>query len=282
MLSFVSAMRPQRWAKNSVIFLPALLSGNFADPYLSDAILVFLAFCLASSAGYVINDLLDAAADREHPRKRRRAIASGALSAPLAMALAAILALAFAFVAFSQATAVLALSGAYLGLSVAYSAFLKRIPLVDGASTSIGFVLRFLAGGPAIGIALNPWIFSALFLISMGMALSKRRGEFVASGKQSSARPALNSMNRSLLDVLVSVFMGAGLALYAAWAAGHPNIAMIFTLPFFSVALARLVWISYATGDGHDVNSALIRDWPMWASSALWIVSAILFAGAPA
>lgn len=275
MLAYLQLLRPHQWIKNIVVFVPALLSGVLSE-FLSSALISFFAFCLVSSAAYVVNDIFDASADREHPRKRRRPIASGKVSPLVAWILAGALAIAGLAAAPTVSSAVIL--GIYLAINIAYSFWLKHIPIVDGVSISLGFVLRLLAGGPAIGLALNPWIFSSFFFVALGMAMVKRRVELVALGKATSARPSLQSMNRSLLDVLVGIFMAAGLTLYAAWAALHPNIAMVFSLPVLSVGFARFMWLAYALGDGEDFSRTLLTDLWIMIAGALWLGSLFLFA----
>lgn len=187
------ALRPHQWAKNLLVFVPlALTPQRLGDPALQLAALVaFAAFSLAASAGYVVNDLLDLEADRAHPDKRRRPFASGGLSLPAGLAMAAGLSAAAFGLALSRTPPSFALVLAtYMALTLAYSAFLKRLLLVDVLLLAGLYTLRVIGGAAAVSITLTPWLLAFSLFIFLSLAFAKRYSELVlmASLREEGAR----------------------------------------------------------------------------------------------
>ena len=147
----LEAMRPKQWIKNLIVFAPVAFAQKLNDPrMIAAAALAFVAFCLVSSGVYVVNDILDRDADRHHPEKKDRPIASGRLSVGAAWALAAVLLACAAGVAFYVSPTVLLIVGAYIALNFAYSYRLKRWVIIDAFCIAFGFILRMVAGGDTV------------------------------------------------------------------------------------------------------------------------------------
>jgi len=179
LLTVLKAIRVHQWVKNLLLFAPAILAHEFDGPELTEAVLGFIAFCLAASAGYVVNDLLDLEADRKHPSNSRRPIASGAIGIPTAILLAA------ACLAGGMVLSLLALSweftgilGLYLGLSLFYSARLKHLLVVDVLVLASLYSIRIIAGGIASAVSISGWLISFSVFFFLGLALLKRYVEF--------------------------------------------------------------------------------------------------------
>ena len=179
--ALVKQLRPHQWAKNALLFAPLLLAHELADPRrLFSVLIAFAGFCAVASAGYVINDLLDAEADRRHATKRNRPIASGALPIPVALAsVAGLLAPAFLLSALLLPAASTGMLAAYLVLTLAYSLYLKRQLLLDVLVLAGLYTHRVLAGGVAAEVPVSPWLlaFSSFFFLSL--ALVKRYVELL-------------------------------------------------------------------------------------------------------
>ena len=180
---YVKLLRPAQWVKNIFVWLPLFFSGNvLQDTYFESTLWAFVAFCLLSSAIYCFNDIMDVAADREHPVKRRRPLASGQMSRGAAVTemlllLAAVMAIAVRqFASIPAAWIILAV---YLALNLGYSLGLKRIPIVDVFIIALGFVLRLAMGGVVCGIWLSPWIVCLTFLLTLTLAFAKRRDDLL-------------------------------------------------------------------------------------------------------
>jgi 4-hydroxybenzoate polyprenyltransferase len=176
--TFIKAIRVHQWAKNALIFLPMLLAHHLRAPVVFAAAIAFICFSLCASATYIVNDLLDIEADRQHPRKRKRAFASGNLSAGLGMAIAAV------FLAVSFAGAVIFLPRGFLGwlifylvTTLAYSLALKRIVILDVVILSALYTLRMLAGAAATHTFISPWLAAFAIFIFLSLAMVKRFSE---------------------------------------------------------------------------------------------------------
>ncbi len=180
----IQLCRPKQWVKNLFVLLPLFFSGNmFNTPLLAESLVAMLSFCLASSAIYCLNDLMDVESDRLHPRKRFRPVASGAISKPTCLIMMALLltmaeAMLLLLPHDRSVLSIIVLT-AYIILNLAYCLKLKRIALIDVVIISLGFVLRVAIGGTATGIYISHWIIMMTFLLALFLSLSKRRDDIV-------------------------------------------------------------------------------------------------------
>lgn len=268
----IKLLRIHQWVKNLFTLAPAFLAGVVLTPSIQAALWVFAAFCLASSTVYILNDIVDAEADRAHPKKRKRPIASGAVTPAEGWGMLAGLGSFATLCALQASLAAVFFTLGYIALNIAYSFWIKRIPIMDGISISTGFTLRMLAGGPAIAIALSPWVMCSAFFAAFAMALVKRRIELVSLGGATPTRASLQSMSPQLLDTLISTFLAAALALYCAWAVTSPKTLLLFSLMPMSAGIARFLWLAYQNNDGEDFSKTILNDWPMLGSAAVWIL----------
>lgn len=208
-------MRPEHWVKNLFLFVPAFFAARLAEPVvLGRTVLAFAAFSLTASAVYVLNDLADAAHDRQHPLKCRRPVASGAVGRWPAMLLMAALLLSGSALAFALGREVLLVCWLYFGLNIFYSFFLKHIAIVDIALIGLGFLLRVSAGGAAAGVAVSQWLIVLTFLLALILALAKRRGEFVLEMGGGTSRRSLEGYNLPFLDASMVVCSTVAIVAY--------------------------------------------------------------------
>ena len=211
----IKLARPQQWLKNGFIFLPLFFSGQLSN--LSNwcaAIIAFVAFCFASSSIYSFNDLLDAEADREHPQKKSRPIASGKIDTKTAYALMlALLCLSVATIvlfAREKCVPLLLTIGAYYLINIAYCVKLKHFAIIDALIIAVGFVLRVVVGGIATSIVVSHWIVLMTFLLALFLAFAKRRDDVVIFQKtgitvrKNTARYNLNFINQ-VLGIIAAV-----------------------------------------------------------------------------
>jgi 4-hydroxybenzoate polyprenyltransferase len=191
MRSLLAALRVRQWVKNLLVFVPVMLDHQlFNLPLVLRAGAAFGAFCLAASGGYILNDLLDLEADRRHPDKRRRPFAAGELSRGLGRALVPLLYGAALLLAFLIPTwRFLALLLLYVMLTTAYSAYLKRIAVLDVLLLAWLYTLRVLAGVAATGVPLSPWLLAFSMFLFLSLAFLKRYGE--VGGLEGSAEEAV-------------------------------------------------------------------------------------------
>ncbi len=241
--SLVAAMRPLQYAKNLIVFAPALFGERFDGRTALLSAAAFLCFCAVSSAVYLVNDSIDAPADRAHPVKRSRPIASGLVPVRVALTAAAVLAAAGLAAGFAVRAELALALGAYLVLQAAYNLRLKHEPILDVMCVAAGFVLRALGGGAATGIVLSGWFLLCVALLALYLAIEKRRSELSASG--STARPALRAYTLPWLSRMESVVAATALMSYSLWAAQRTaDHTMLATVPIVAYVLFRYQMIS--------------------------------------
>ncbi|MEI2679556.1 MAG: decaprenyl-phosphate phosphoribosyltransferase [Burkholderiaceae bacterium] len=270
----LALMRPHQWLKNVFVFAGLVFSQSWHDTGRVTLVLsAFGVFCLFSSAVYIVNDWRDRASDALHPTKRLRPLASGAVGPGAAFALAALLAAGGVVLANGNRT-LLGLIALYVASNVAYSWWLKRVPVVDVFSIALGFMLRLLAGTVGVGIPPSRWliltgIFAALFL-----GFSKRRAEtFQAAASQ---RSVLGHYPPALLDTFVSVTMTATLMTYSLFATSPESQAqhgerLVYTVPIVIFGMLRYAYQVHR-GRGEDVARDLLRDPWIVGALAAWLL----------
>ena len=289
--NLLRAMRPRQWAKNGIIYFALAFSINqrweFAQwreglELFAVTTAAFLLFCLAASATYLVNDLLDAPRDRLHPRKRNRPIAAGLLSARSASVAAAIMFAVGIGLSFLLEPRFGVTVLAYLALTLAYSAVLKRVPLVDVLALSSVYVLRAVAGAVVIDVPISTWLYAVTGLGAMMIVLGKRRVELVTAvdGGAEQQRAVLGAYSIRALNVLIGVSATGVLAAYVAYtltASGLPdNMAMALTVPIAAFGLYRYLRLLYRDGSaGETPEEMFLSDRPMQAATVLWLATAL-------
>lgn len=278
------AMRPVQWLKNGLVFAGLVFGGKlFMVPAVGHAVLAAIAFCLLSSGFYLMNDVRDMQADRLHPDKKMRAVASGALSPSLALAFGALLiVLAFAASAFlGRSFFVTAL--AYATLMTIYNLGLKDIVIVDVLAIAAGFVLRAVAGAVAVAVSISPWLLLCSMLLALLVGFGKRRYELVALEDAAGHRRNLDVYSRSLLDQAVAVTAAGTLVAYAIYtfdsdAAPHDH-RMMLTIPMVAYGVFRYLYLLYQRGQGGTPEAMLLADRSLLTAITLWSFSsaAILY-----
>lgn len=274
-------LRPHQYAKNLLVFAAPGAAGRLDEAgVVGRALLAFVLFCAVSSAGYVVNDLLDAEADRNHPIKRDRPIASGAVSPNNAAVLLGALLMFAIGLAAVLGWAFLGVLVGYGALSMTYSVGLKRIPWIELAAVSAGFVLRALAGGAATDTRISAWF---LVVVSAGALLiitGKRVGELVVLGSNTSSRRVLAGYRLSHLRIVAVVAAALAVGGYAAWAAAEAAnrvsgstgalLLRLTALPF-AAAIARYLILAWQ-GSGETPESLLLRDRLLVLAGVVWAV----------
>lgn len=267
-------MRPHQWLKNVFVLAGLLFSQTWQYPdVLSRVLLAFAAFCCVSSMVYILNDWHDRAADAQHPTKKNRPLASGAVPVPLGLALAAVLLFTGAWLA-SGSRALLLLLGVYVLLNVAYSWRLKQVPVVDVSIIASGFMLRLLAGTWAVGIPPSRWLLLTGIFVALFLGFSKRKAEsFHASANQ---RAVLALYPPALLDTFIAVTMTATLTTYALFTASPETQLqhgqnLLYTVPVVIFGVLRYTYQVHR-GHGEDVARDLLRDPWILAAGVCWLL----------
>ncbi len=279
-------LRPRQWIKNAFVLVGLVFGHAWRDPAMVTAvILATIGFCLASGAVYAFNDARDAERDREHPDKRERPVARGAVSPGEALLLSAVTATASLVLAAWTGWRAAAIVAAYLGLSAAYTVWLKHIPVLDVAAIAAGFMLRLLAGTLGVGIEPSNWLLACGFLLTLFLGFAKRRAEIGRLEEDAGRhRAVLADYSTGFLDkaiTLCAVGMVAAYAWYtlaAETALLHGTGSFALTLPWVLLGTARYLYRLRLRGGGGDPAEELLRD-PLlaaavagWAATVLWLI----------
>lgn len=269
-MSHLILLRPQQWLKNLLLFFPPFLSGALLNQGMfSRGIVPFIAFSLASSAAYVMNDMLDVEQDRKHPVKNLRPLASGAVAKPMAFLMAISLLAAAGILGSMVSIRFLMFMGIYLVVSVLYSVTLKDWPIIDIFCIAFGFVVRLYAGGEAFGVQISDWLFLTVFLLALFLSVGKRYSERLALGGDAGLhRRSLEEYPEGFLDSAMYLSGAAVLVTYALYVVSHPN--MVYTVPLCMFGLLRYLF-RIKSGHSGDPTGALLRDGPLLMTGVIWV-----------
>ena len=275
------ALRPRQWTKNGLIFVALAFTLNLQQPgLLLRSLIAFLAFCALSSAGYLLNDVVDVEADRQHPTKRHRPIAAGLVPVPLALTLGIALAVVGLAASFRLGLGLGILALSYLLLTAVYSTTLKHLVLLDIFGIAGGFVVRAAAGAVAIDVPISPWLYSATLLGALLIALGKRRTELQTLGVDAVGhRRNLESYSLEFIDQLILVISSAALMTYALYTFSAENLpkshSMMLTIPVVLYGLFRYLFLIREGNVGGAPEELLFRDRPLLFSVVVWAALAV-------
>jgi 4-hydroxybenzoate polyprenyltransferase len=272
----VVALRPRQWTKNLLLFAGIVFAAELGDPTKwLQASTAFVAYCAASSAAYLLNDVRDVESDRAHPVKRLRPIARGELAARGALVLAvALLVLAVALTA-ALGPVSLAFLAAFAALQAAYTLALKHVVLLDVLAIGGLFVLRAAAGAAAVDVRISPWLLLCTALLALFLALGKRRAELVLVGDESTpTRPALEGYTLALVDQLLAVVAAATVIAYSLYTfTARDSSALMVTIPFVLFGVFRYLLLLHRGSAGEEPETVLVRDVPILVCVAAWAVT---------
>jgi 4-hydroxybenzoate polyprenyltransferase len=281
-ISLIKTMRPKQWIKNVFVFAPLVFDKKLIElNYLARTIAGFILLCVISGAVYIINDLVDAEKDRQHPRKRNRPIASGQLGTGAAIAAAILIPLVTLPLGFLLVPLFGAILTLYLLIQIAYSFWLKNVVIIDVMLIAAGFLLRVAAGVPLVDAErFSPWLYVCMMLVSLLIGFGKRRHELVLLKENANAhRQSLEEYNLQLLDHAISIVTASTLLAYALYtfsAEGLPtNHAMMLTIPFVLYAVFRYLYLIHVKGIGGEPEEIILSDRPFQASILLWGLSVV-------
>ncbi len=277
---WIAAVRPLQWTKNFLLFAGLIFAERYGDATSwLQAVTIFVAYCAASSAAYLFNDVVDSERDRAHPIKASRPVAAGAISRRAALVAAGVLlcvALALS-VALGAASATL-LAG-FIALQAAYSLVLKHLVIIDVIAIAVLFVIRAAAGAVAVDVRLSPWLVLCSGLLALFLALAKRRAELAVSGPgRPTTRPALGHYSLAFLDQLIAVVTAATISAYSLYTfTATPSSAMMLTIIFVVFGLFRYLQLAHAPApSGEEPERTLATDVALLCTIALWAASAAL------
>lgn len=280
----LQSLRPAQWSKNLLVFAGLLFGRRLLEPAaILDAALAFAVFCDLSGLVYLVNDLADREADRQHPIKAQRPIASGALPVPVALSVALGLGAAGLALAYIVGPAFAGVAAAYLGLQVLYSFGLKHVVIIDVLTIAVGFVLRAVGGAVAVHVDISHWLLVCTILLALFIALAKRRHEIVLlSAGAASHRPILGEYSPYLLDQMIGVVTASTLISYIFYTISPETQAKFgtawlgFTIPFPLYGIFRYLYLVHQREGGGSPADLLLTDRPLLACVALWALTVAL------
>ena len=284
MLSLIVSLRPSQWTKNLIVFGPLLMALKLRDPAAAaHALAAFVIFCGLSGVVYLLNDVVDRDADRRHPIKKFRPIASGQVPVVTALTVAAVLAATTLAAAFWLRPLFGVLAVAYVGLQALYSGPLKHMVIIDVLTIAVGFVIRAVAGAVAIDVAVSPWLYVLTILLALFLVLSKRRHELVLLADQATDhRRSLEEYSPYLLDQMISVVTASTLVAYAIYTVSPETIERLgtnrlgLTLPFPLYGIFRYLYLVHQKAGGGSPSEMLLNDRPLLGCVALWAVTLVI------
>ena len=270
-------MRPRQWLKNGLLFIALVFDKQLTNwPALGRIALGFVVFCLLSSLIYIMNDLVDLEADRNHPQKRLRPLPSGQLAVSVARTAGIILTLIVFIPAalLSLKFAIVALL--YLLLNLAYSARLKHTPILDVMVLASFYVLRVGAGVSLIVVhRFSPWLYVFTTFLALYLGIGKRRAELaLLADEANSHRKVLEGYTLPLLDQFIIIVSSSAIITYSLYTFSAPNVpanhTMMLTIPFVIYGIFRYLYLVQVNHRGGEPEEVLLSDRPLQATILLW------------
>jgi 4-hydroxybenzoate polyprenyltransferase len=268
----VRLLRPRQWIKNGFVLAPLVFAGLFTDPAaVARSFAATLLFCLGSAAAYIVNDLHDIERDRAHPRKSKlRPLAAGLVTPRTALLILAALYAALA-VAWTKMPGVVQIIAAYLVLNLAYTTVLKHKPVVDIFVIAIGFVLRVVAGGVALGVPVSSWMFITTLCLALYLAAVKRRQELKHGAE---TREVLERYSVALVERYAEIAATGALVFYSMFVV-ESRPQLVVTIPLVLFGVFRYWYVVEARDEGESPTDALLTDLQLIATILLWIGACI-------
>ena len=281
--ALVAVLRPKQWIKNSVIFAALVFSHTLTDTSsLLRSVAAFALFCAISSAVYVLNDIMDLESDRAHPEKCRRPLAAGELPVGVAGALGLALALGGLVLSYQLSPPFAALAAVYLISNLLYSAWLKRVVIVDVMIISSGFVIRAVSGGVVIGVEVSAWLILCTVLLSLFLGFTKRRQELaLLEQRAADSRAILKEYSVAFLDQMISIVTAGTVVAYFLYTLAPETRAKLgtpylpLTIPFVLYGIFRYLYLVHQRRLGENPTGALYADLPLLLNVLLWGLTAV-------
>ena len=270
------ALRPRQWTKNLLLFAGIIFAAKLGDAVRwVEAIAAFVAYCAASSASYLVNDVNDREADRAHPVKRWRPIAAGEVSARAAVTLATLLFVGAFAIAIPLGLASVGLLAAFIALQLGYTMRLKHVVLIDVLLIAGLFVIRATAGAVAVDVKISPWLLLCTGLLALFLGYGKRRGELLlVEARQTPGRKVLDGYSLELIDQLIAIVAAASIVAYALYTfTARDSRALMITIPYVVYGVFRYLLLLHRQQAGEEPDQVLVSDVPILVTVAAWAVT---------
>lgn len=289
MKKYLKLLRVEQWVKNLFVFVPLFFSGNIKNfDLLSKSIFAFIIFSLAASVVYILNDYNDIEADRQHPEKRRRPLASGAISKPKALTiLAGLIILNLILIVSAQCFfhenlwKFEIIIATYFLMNLAYTFKLKHVPIIDIFIIATGFVLRVQAGGYITGIFISQWATLLTFVLALVLAIGKRRGELINAQVSGKTRKALDGYNVQFADIALSISVTLAIICYLMFTLSPEVQAKFHERVFYTVIFVVFAFLRYLQqtlvyNRTESPTKILYRDRYIQITLLLWVATFLI------
>jgi len=281
--AFIQALRPRQWTKNAFLFAALVFDRQLLNPSAFwRTVAGFALFCLLSGAVYLLNDIADREADRKHPKKRHRPIASRRLPVGTAWAGVVVLLIGTLVASWALSRPFFIVAASYFLINLAYSFYFKHIPLIDVFFIATGFVLRVEAGVTLIHVQrFSPWLYIVTTLLALFIGFGKRRAELtLLESGAGEHRRVLEGYTLPFLDQLIIITSATTIIAYSLYTFSAPNLpenhAMMLSVPFVLYGIFRYLYLVQVEGRGGAPEEALLTDRPLQATLILWMLSVLL------
>jgi len=271
-------IRPTHWVKNFLVVAPPFFAGIVFDSLdnFTIAVLSFLSFSFASSAGYVLNDIVDAESDRQHPVKKNRPLASGRINKTSATVTGLILLILGIIIGLKINYLFTLILICYLALTTSYTLGLKNIAIIESFCIAGGFILRIIAGGVSSSVAISGWLILTTFFLSLLLAFGKRRAELQLSPESMSFRKVLREYNPQFLDNGMVIFSTASIITYSIYLINKGVDIIAVTIPFVCFGILRYLYLVHIKSKG-DPTEALFKDFWLQICVIVWLIVTGIF-----
>jgi len=281
--AIIKELRIHQWVKNLFVLIPLVFDRQLLIPAsFLKSFLGFFLFCFVSSSVYIINDIMDIEADRKHPKKKNRPIASGRISVKFAWGLAIFLIISSIIISFFLSPLFASIIVIYFLIMLAYSTKLKHQALIDVMIIAAGFVLRVAAGVSLIVVErFSPWLYVVTTLFALFLGLGKRRGELATlHNGDFSQRKVLDGYTIPLLDQLITIVSATTIVSYSLYTFSAPNLpdnhAMMLTIPFALYGIFRYIYLIQVKNEGSAPDELVLIDRPLQITFLLFVLSVLI------
>jgi 4-hydroxybenzoate polyprenyltransferase len=284
-LNYLKLIRIAQWIKNFFVFVPLLFSQHLFDKdYFFTTLLAFVVFCLASSFIYIINDIIDIAADKAHPIKKNRPLPSGMISTRSALIVAVVLAALIVILLPQLNKEFNYFVIAFVLLNVLYSFWFKHIVILDVFSIALGFSIRVLAGAVVISVPISSWLILTTMFISLFLGVMKRHSELilVAERENAPSRQVLSQYSLNFADQMATVAAAGVIICYALYTVSERTVSafgtenLIYTTPFVVYGIFRFMYLEYISNKGDNTTKIVFTDVQIILTVLVYTITTVL------
>ncbi|ABS40016.1 decaprenyl-phosphate phosphoribosyltransferase [Clostridium botulinum] len=276
----IALMRPKQWIKNFFVFAAIIFSGNLTNEIiLKNNIITFILFCLTSSTIYILNDIVDLEKDKKHPEKKNRPLPSGRVSKSTAIIMNIVILFTVLFCSYKFVDyKIMYIYLLYIVMNIFYCFKLKNVVILDVMVITFGFVLRMESGSLATKVSVSPWLFLCTILLSLFLALNKRKSEIITlKDNRGSHRKILEEYSVELIDNMLTIVTPSILISYCIYTfSSVQSKRMMYTIPFVLYGIFRYQYLMNNHNLGGKPEDVFGKDKPFLVNMVLWVISVVV------